>query len=484
MKNGMVTSGMRIYAEIFGNSWDQRPGTSAKPTFIPEKAFAWLHDVFVDRTFSRTDIQQRFATLDGIGTIQLLDEQIGKVCSSRIIDGSQALVIILGNLDELYAMGKPMWSELDPDVLLHYHRRSCGSGIRAALCRMFRVEQVGRLGSDHILFPPMGRKAAECLVRDSVRRMTTEISVQVGMSISVSDAVCTRLYKSAALPVLGARPLITAIQGAIPALIGQTLCLLAETGTQSGDIMIDVDDGGVIARFTEPDGTVPVELHWPFPVQPELSPEQIERIAVHEVGHVVAGLVLTSIKPLQACVRSCGNGPEGFVLWDDASYAPFLRSEVLGRLAMLLGGYAAENWYYGEVGTSVGSADDLRKATQLALSLIKEEGFGSHPCFQVEHATERGIGFRGMQEEREREARAWIEQAFVQAQQAFGSEKQLFNALVRTLCTERSLNAVLINDLSIRYGSEERHLCKMVGHQMVRDLVAGVGELEDEEGCL
>jgi cell division protease FtsH len=98
------------------------------------------------------------------------------------------------------------------------------------------------------------------------------------------------------------------------------------------------------------------------------------RVAHHEVGHA---LVAMSI-PGGDAVHKISIIPRGIAALGYTMQLPtedrFLMtvSELKNRIAILLGGRAAEEVIYGEVST--GAQDDLRKATDIAKSMIKAYG--------------------------------------------------------------------------------------------------------------
>ncbi len=98
------------------------------------------------------------------------------------------------------------------------------------------------------------------------------------------------------------------------------------------------------------------------------------RVAHHEVGHALMALSI----PGGDVVHKISIIPRGIAALGYTMQLPtedrFLMtvSELKNRIAILLGGRAAEEVIYGEVST--GAQDDLRKATDIAKSMIKAYG--------------------------------------------------------------------------------------------------------------
>ncbi|GJL56768.1 MAG: ATP-dependent zinc metalloprotease FtsH [Nitrospirales bacterium] len=125
-----------------------------------------------------------------------------------------------------------------------------------------------------------------------------------------------------------------------------------------------------------------------------------ERVAHHEVGHALVALSMPGADPVQKIsIVPRGVAALGYTLQLPAEDRFLLtKSELEDRIAVLLGGRAAEELVYGEVST--GAHDDLVKATQVAKQMVKGYGMSKqlgpvaleeseHPTFlkQFEHAS-------------------------------------------------------------------------------------------------
>jgi cell division protease FtsH len=101
-------------------------------------------------------------------------------------------------------------------------------------------------------------------------------------------------------------------------------------------------------------------------------------VAYHEMGHA---LVAKSLHPLVDPVEKVSIIPHGIAGLGYTLQRPtedrylIMRSELDARLAVLLGGRAAEALVFGEV--SSGAADDLEKATEIAREMVMRLGMDS-----------------------------------------------------------------------------------------------------------
>ena len=121
-------------------------------------------------------------------------------------------------------------------------------------------------------------------------------------------------------------------------------------------------------------------------------------VAYHELGHAVVALSLPGTDPVQKISII----PRGIAALGYTMQVPtedrFLmkKSELLNRIATLLGGRAAEEIVFNEVST--GAHNDLSRATDIARSIIKKYGM-SEKVGQVYFSRKKKAQFLDMQPE-------------------------------------------------------------------------------------
>jgi cell division protease FtsH len=105
-----------------------------------------------------------------------------------------------------------------------------------------------------------------------------------------------------------------------------------------------------------------------------MSKKEKEIVAFHESGHAIAATLLPNADP----VRRVSIIPRGISALGYTLQLPtedrylMTKSELLDRLAVLLGGRVAEEIVFGEIST--GAHNDLQRATDIATSMVKEFG--------------------------------------------------------------------------------------------------------------
>jgi cell division protease FtsH len=108
-----------------------------------------------------------------------------------------------------------------------------------------------------------------------------------------------------------------------------------------------------------------------------INPQEREIVAYHEVGHALVALSLPGTDPVQKIsIIPRGIAALGYTMQFPTEDRFLLRkTEILNRIASLLGGRASEEIVFGDVST--GAHNDLARATDMARSMVKEYGMSS-----------------------------------------------------------------------------------------------------------
>lgn len=106
-----------------------------------------------------------------------------------------------------------------------------------------------------------------------------------------------------------------------------------------------------------------------------LNPEERRRVAYHEMGHALVASSLPGVDPVQkVSIIPRGVGALGYTMQRPTEDRFLLASSDLkNRIAVLMGGRAAEQIIFdGDVST--GAADDLQRATEIAVEMVTKFG--------------------------------------------------------------------------------------------------------------
>ena len=106
-----------------------------------------------------------------------------------------------------------------------------------------------------------------------------------------------------------------------------------------------------------------------------LSKDDRRRVAYHEMGHALVASSLTGVDPIQkVSIIPRGVGALGYTIQRPTEDRFLLsQSDLHNRIAVLMGGRAAEQLIFGG-NVSTGAADDLQRATEIALEMVTRFG--------------------------------------------------------------------------------------------------------------
>lgn len=99
-------------------------------------------------------------------------------------------------------------------------------------------------------------------------------------------------------------------------------------------------------------------------------------VALHESGHAVVGWFLEHADPLlKVSIVPRSSGPLGFAQYLPQEMALHSKEAILDKIAVSLGGRAAEELFVGKIST--GASDDLDKVTKMAYAMVTVYGMNS-----------------------------------------------------------------------------------------------------------
>jgi cell division protease FtsH len=175
-------------------------------------------------------------------------------------------------------------------------------------------------------------------------------------------------------------------------------------------------------------------------------------VAYHELGHALVALTLPGVDPVhKVSIIPRGVGALGYTMQRPIEDRFLMTAEELeNKMAVLLGGRAAEELVFGEIST--GAADDLMRVTDIARSMVTR--YGMEPTLgQAAYESERGSflgvpsegGGRRFSEDTAREidiaVRERIDKAYHAAQEVLRRRRPELESLAKRLLEKETLTA-------------------------------------------
>ncbi len=185
-----------------------------------------------------------------------------------------------------------------------------------------------------------------------------------------------------------------------------------------------------------------------------LNPREREIVAHHEMGHALVAMALPGTDPVhKVSIIPRGIGALGYTIQRPTEDRYLMtRTELENKMAVLLGGRAAEKLIFGHLST--GAADDLAKATDIARGMIMRYGMGEklgNVVYETETAPflSQPTGYAGWQprrysEETAREidcaVRQIVDRAFERALALLEANRDRLEKGARELLEHETLN--------------------------------------------
>jgi len=194
-----------------------------------------------------------------------------------------------------------------------------------------------------------------------------------------------------------------------------------------------------------------------------INPKEKETVAYHELGHAIVALSLPGTDPVQKIsIIPRGIAALGYTMQVPTEDRFLMRkTELLNKIATLLGGRAAEEIMFADVST--GAHNDLSKATDIARSMVKEYGMSSK-VGQVYFAREKTARYLPMMPEGavdyseataemiDSEVREIISEQYKRALEILKDKKQILAKVAQLLLEKEKIDGselkVIMDDMS------------------------------------
>lgn len=293
-------------------------------------------------------------------------------------DYSKLLIIVTGNLDEMYEdlAERVEDCDTDADVFHAMSQRLSVIDVKKALGSRFRPEQVARLGNQHVIYPSLSRSAYQRLIARTCAQYVDEVAVRSGLRIDVAQPVLDEIYANGVFPAQGTRPVFSTVHGVLGGSLVRAALWAIERGAPPGAVLpltLSDDCKHLCVRWGDAEQRLPVVFELEG-LRERASLDFRTLLAVHEAGHGLVYAVLMGTAPQEVRINVASfNG--GY-----ASYAPqkaWSRRMLRDVICVSLAGRAAEALVFGPDATTTGAEADRKQATANAIAYVRHHGFGS-----------------------------------------------------------------------------------------------------------
>ncbi len=380
VEDGIITEGKELYcSEMKIAIEDDNP-----ILFVNGNKYETIID-FAGTHFNlhlNQDVSKLLLRLSGMETIEFLKKVFIVAKRPSVRNFSKSLIFVLGNIDEAYTMSNNFSADMDAD---EFHKESLKitiPKIKNALKEMFRAEQVSRLGNIHIIYPALNRHAYVKIIQNELKKVASNLCSFTGLNIEFDESVVDLIYKEGVYPTQGVRPIFTTIHHVLKSKLSAFLSEILYKSIHPDKLLFSVKhktlnceyiSQGLVIHNRQIEITTVLE-----DMRKERKDDTQAITAVHESGHaILSAVLLKTIPEVIHSVTSDANNL-GFVYskfaWNYTS-----RKELIPRVAMMLGGYVAEELIYGKEHLTTGASGDIEKATMFLSVMYKQGGMGKTP---------------------------------------------------------------------------------------------------------
>ena len=385
VENGKVVGAENIYREVFEITEHRRRHSYLMEDnddyyyLLSERVVDVMWEHAQDLFPSRLAMRQQLLKLDGPQTLDLVRRVLQFMMEPKLIDCSQDLVIVAGNLDSAYSFTHHTDPEVEADTISQFNEEVSLPAIKRSLLERFRPEQVARLGNNHVIYPAFSNEAFSEIIRRGLDKLADKFEENTGIPLHFAPSVHQLVYKEGVFPSQGTRPVFSTLENLAGSRLANWQLELFELGGSCSQVQVEQQGDQLLARFLAPDGTCLHQkghaLH--LPLKKARKPKRDDKqalVAVHEAGHTVLSCALLGHVPAKVVSQSTDDNTDGFMLNDNRPNM-VSKAYLLRMTAVFLGGLAAETLIFGEEHITLGSSADLREATRWLSKAYRKSGF-------------------------------------------------------------------------------------------------------------
>jgi len=328
------------------------------------------------------DVQNLLMSYSAKETIEFLKKVLKIAQRPTIKNFSNALIFILGNLDEAYTMSNNFSAEIDADEFFRMSKQITVPQIKKALQQRFRNEQIARLGNIHIIYPALNRKAYEKIIQAELNKFAKRLFEKFNLKISFDKSVNTIIYDEGVYPTQGVRPIFTSVHQILKSKISLFISEIFLHSIDTDELSFPVDENRLKCLYLLNETKVyekQVNITTTLSDIRKNNKDDMQAItAVHESGHAVLSIILLKTIPdvIYSVTSDADNNGFSYL---NLTWKYISRKEIIPRTAMILGGYVAEELIFGKENLTAGANSDIKKATEFLSQMFKQNGMGQLP---------------------------------------------------------------------------------------------------------
>ncbi|HKK67162.1 MAG TPA: hypothetical protein VJ946_03080 [Bacteroidales bacterium] len=458
VSNGLVKSHIDLYInemQINYEEGDELP-------FVPQYAFGRILDYAGEELgfHLQTDVEKFIKSMSAEEAIHFLKKVIKIAKRPTVKNFSKALIFVMGNLDEAYSMSNNFSADIDADEFNKLSRKISIPDIKKALQSRFRNEQIARLGNVHIIYPSLSKASYKKIIDNEFKTYAKKLSSEFHLDISFDISVNKLIYSEGVYPTQGVRPVYTSIHHIIKSKISTFFTEIFTRRKETDRLHFSIENNKLTCEFYSDNiliHSMKRLINTPLGSMRKNTRNDSQAItAVHESGHTVLSAVLLKTVPDVVYSITSDADNQGFMV---SGFVPeyISRKDIIPHVALMLGGYVAEELIFGKAHLTAGASGDIEKATTFLSRMYKEHGMGITPIkYSTPQDEDPGVYHQNSLIEEKIKQR--LEKAKSLAEINLREERRLLLALADNLSDNRMMKKKQIQEYVSQFASKPEQL--------------------------
>ena len=359
---------------------------------IPESFYWAIRSFWEERFISSFEFEDYIRSLSLEEIQSFLSETCDKAMKPKLYDFSNSIIFVIGNIDSVYSMARDANPDVDADLFYENSLKITQTQIKEALQKRFRIEQIARLGNNHIIYPAFSSSIFKELIELELKKLNLKAKRKFNLDFEFEDSVSDIIYKEGVFPTQGVRPVFTTIASIIESYIGKIISRLIEESLieKVQKVNWKFENNEHIISFRDDQDNEILKDNYPVNLKVESLRKSSDDdnqafTAVHEAGHAI--IIMRELRLVPKFIRSkTANTSEGFC---SSELPDNMSKKVLeDYITVAVAGRAAEEVVFGRDRVSDGVSGDIAVATKTAMKMIKYLGMNQNEHMMVFSRTE------------------------------------------------------------------------------------------------
>lgn len=297
----------------------------------------------------------------------------------------QSIIFVIANLDEAYEMAFNTDPDMSADQFHNATKKINILDIKKALQQRFRNEQIARLGNIHLIYPSFNSDSFKRIIDLYLNRYKDDVKKLTDVDIEYKQSLKDFIYKESVFPTQGTRPIFSSIHEIVKSKLPNIFQYIRENNLECTKFILSYKNKKTIATIYNGDTIVgKTQFNEVIKLQnlrESTKDDKQALVAVHECGHFIIYSLLNGKTPVSVRTKTVNKDNDGFVqteINENDSY-----QSLLNEIDVAVAGYVAEELVFGKDMMTCGASADLRRATTIASSLIRNYGLGMYKTIRT-----------------------------------------------------------------------------------------------------